>query len=68
MTLNDLFEDTLLKLVDVQIERLTDHILTKAAVTSMDQYTYLLGQIDALRRMLPDLCAEANKLIAENHR
>lgn len=67
MTMNDLFEDTLRKLADVEIERLTNNVLSHAAVTSMEQYKYLLGQIDALRRLLPELCAEANRLIAENH-
>lgn len=66
MTLNNLFEDTLRKIADVEIERLTTNILSNAGINTIEQYRYLLGQIDALRFLLPNMCQEANRLIAEN--
>ena len=64
MTYNDLFEAELLKLVGGRIDFMVDSISNNASVSTIENYRYRAGQIDALRE-IKDLCDEANRVLAE---
>jgi hypothetical protein len=64
-TLNTQFEHELKKLIDVDIERLTDILELGVAVRNFDDYRHYAGQILALKRVRDSYCDEANTIIAK---
>ena len=65
MTFNDLFEDKLKTLCAEAIAHETDIIVNGAPVQNLADYKHRCGVIAGLNRAI-ELCAEANKLLAEH--
>ena len=65
MTLDNAFEIELLKLCVKRVEHFTDQIMNKDAIPTHSDYMYVAGQLNALRIIVPDMCADARTILAE---
>jgi hypothetical protein len=58
------FEIELKKLINLEIERLTDNICGGAGVVDYADYKHQIGKVAGLRMVL-DLCEEAQSILAK---
>lgn len=64
MTYNNLFEFELVKLIEAEIQRLSENITNAGSVVDYPDYKYQIGKIAGLREVF-SLCEEANKVLSE---
>lgn len=65
LTYNHLFENTLRKLIEQEIERLTENLVLGLSVTDFANYRESVGQIAGLRKAL-ELCEEAQTIVSKS--
>lgn len=65
LTYNNLFENTLRKLAEQEIERLTENLVLGLSVTDFSTYREIVGQIAGLRKAL-ELCDEAQTIVSKS--
>lgn len=64
LTYNTLFETTLRKLIQEEIERQTENLVLGLSVTDFSAYREAVGRIAGMRQAL-DLCEEAQTIISK---
>ncbi|MDE2106457.1 MAG: hypothetical protein KGL39_55085 [Patescibacteria group bacterium] len=65
MTYDTKFEHEFHKLVEERIKHLTEIVLNRNANTSFGDYHFHVGQVDALMNIIPEICEETNRKLAE---
>ena len=63
MTLDTKFEQELRRIAHERLSSLIEVLINRQAVTTFQDYHFLTGQVEALRVLLPELCAEVNDAI-----
>ena len=63
MTYDSRFEAELAKLATERVAHLVGCLINRSAVPDIASYNFLVGQIEALRVILPEICTEANQSI-----
>jgi hypothetical protein len=63
LTYNHLFENTLRKLIQEEIDRLTENLALGLSVTDFASYREIVGQITGLKKVL-ELCDEAQSIVS----